>query len=177
MADPFAYADKRNLEPLLPELFGILYDNMQAMDFPQKTKEDAWREWQACVGPALEKEARQLVLMHRDGRLVGFFMYYLRTDTNTLMMEEIQLRRDCQGTGLFRGLYQWLVRELPSDILWVEAFAGKQNERSLAILRKLGLTVVEQDRFYRLKGHYGALLDWLEGTSGHRCPRDEINKP
>lgn len=164
MADRFTYADKRNLEPLLPELFGILYENMQEMDFPGKTREEAWREWQTCVGPALQKEARQLVLMHRDGRLVGFFQYYVRMDTKTLMMEEIQIRRDCQGTGLFRGLYRWLVQELPCDILWVEAFANKKNRKSLALLHVLGLAITEEDRFYRLKGRYGELRRWVEGN-------------
>ncbi len=65
------------------------------------------------------------------------------------------------GTGLFSEFYKWLVRQLPEDILYVEAYAHKNNIKSQGILNYLGLTVSGENNngnsFY-YKGRYADLL-------------------
>ena len=42
-------------------------------------------------------------------------------------MEEIQIKKDFCGSGAFRLFYEWLIPQLPSDILFVEAFVNIEN--------------------------------------------------
>ena len=78
------------------------------------------------------------------------------------MMEEIQIIKAYQGTGLFSAFYKWLMKQLPQDVLYVEAYAHKQNHKSQMILEHLGLVRSGENKngncFY-YKGNYGALRD------------------
>ena len=78
------------------------------------------------------------------------------------MMEEIQIKKEFQGTGLFSKFYQWLVRQLPKDILYVEAYANKKNIKSQNILKYLGLVEAGENKngnsFY-YKGKYADIVD------------------
>ena len=133
----FALADKENLAPLLPQLFSILHGNMSAIAPTGCPYEEDFALWRGWIAPALAEPERQLVLMGRDGALAGYFQYSVRG--GTLLMEEIQIAPEHQGTGLFRALYQWLERALPCQPETVEAYAHKDNLKSQAILERLGL--------------------------------------
>ena len=123
--------------------------------------EEDFEEWRSNIYPAMQKEPRQIVLMYVDRSLAGYFQYYVNAATNSLMMEEIQIKKEFQKSGLFAAFYQWLVKTLPQDILYVEAYANKSNEKSQSILKHLGLAESGENKsgscFY-FKGSYGALL-------------------
>ena len=53
------------------------------------TYEQDFQLWQSSVAPALSKQQRQIVLMHSDDEIVGYFQYYV--NDNVFMMEEIQI--------------------------------------------------------------------------------------
>lgn len=133
----FRSADKENLAPLLPQLFRILHGNMSAIAPTGCTYEEDFALWSGYMVPALAEPERQLVLMHREGALAGYFQYSVQA--GTLLMEEIQIAPAHQGTGLFRGLYHWLEHALPCQPETVEAYAHKDNRKSQAILERLGL--------------------------------------
>ena len=157
----FTYLDKKELDFWLTELFDILYSNMSLIAPTGCTYEEDFAEWKSNVYPAMQKEPRQIILMYVDQSLVGYFQYYVNAVTNALMMEEIQIKKELQKSGLFTAFYQWLVKELPREILYVEAYADKKNERSQGILKHLGLAEAGENKsgscFY-FKGPYGALL-------------------
>jgi len=78
-------------------------------------------------------------------------------------MEEIQIRSDCQGRGIFRGLYGFLISNLPSEIQNVEAYANKKNVKSQGILRHLELRADGENKngnSYHFSGKYNDLLNW-----------------
>jgi RimJ/RimL family protein N-acetyltransferase len=133
----FTLADKGDLPPILLQLFPILRGNMTAIAPTGDSYEEDLRVWREYILPALAEPSRQLVLMRRDGVLAGYFQYSLHG--GTLVMEEIQISPEHQGTGLFRSLYQWLAKTLPPSLTQVEAYAHKSNRKSQAILEHLGL--------------------------------------
>ena len=157
----FILSDKVNLEQLLPDLFRILHSNMSLIAPTGCLYEDDYEMWSSCIIPAMEKEARQIALMYSEGRIVGYFQYYINLETKSLMMEEIQILKEHQGTGIFADFYKWLVRHLSDDIVFVEAYAHKNNIKSQGILKNLGLTCSGENKngnsFY-YKGRYADLL-------------------
>ena len=107
----------------------------------------------------MQKESRQIVLMFAEDELAGYFQYDIRC--KTLMMEEIQIKKEYQGTGLFRLFYSWLMKKLPQDINYVEAYSNKNNYKSQKILEHLGLIPLGENKngnsFY-YRGDYVVLL-------------------
>lgn len=158
----FKFADKLQIEQLLPDLFCILHSNMSLIAPTNNSYEDDFEMWSSYLIPAMKKEQRQIVLMYADDTLAGYFQYYINVDINSLMMEEIQIAKEFQGTGIFSALYKWLVEQLPKDVESVEAYANKKNLKSQSILKHLGLVESGENKngnsFY-FKGAYVNLLN------------------
>ena len=106
----FAFLDKNEKEQWLPQLFDLLYDNMQAIAPTPLTKEEEYAEWYSNVSPALEKAPRQIILCLDNSRLAGYLQYYTRGEL--LMVEELQLQKEYRCTLLFRGLCRYLAAHL-----------------------------------------------------------------
>lgn len=157
----FLYLGKLKTEKCLEDIFDILHSNMSLIAPTGNSYKADFEMWSSEIVPALEKEQRQIVLMYVDNLLVGYFQYYINIETKSLMMEEIQIRKAYQGTGLFSEFYKWLLKQLPMDIIHVEAFANKKNYKSQAILLHLGLLCVGENKngnsFY-YKGDYADLM-------------------
>ena len=133
----FEYADKSQMQTILPLCFDMLYANMNVIAPTGNTYAQDFEEWYANVFPAMQKDPRQIILMYKGETLVGYFQYYVVRQS--FMMEEIQIVKAHQGTGLFRLFYTWLVSLLPKDIVTVEAYSHKYNFKSQGILETLGL--------------------------------------
>ncbi len=137
MTFSFIHADKSRMEDILPKCFKILRANMETITPDGMTYEDAFSEWYSAVFPAMSKPARHMVLILGEETLIGFFMYYVTGET--FMMEEIQIEKTYQQSGVFRLLYEWLLPDLPEELETVAAYSHKHNERSQRILEHLGL--------------------------------------
>lgn len=156
----FRYLQKPPSPDILEEIFTILAANMRIIAPTGLTYEEDKAQWLSCVPPALEKEARQIILIYDRDELIGFFQYYVTADHSVFMMEEIQFKPAYRGSGLFGDLYRYLIPRLPEDIQAVEAYADKRNRKSLGVLAHLGLTVIGENKngiSYRLRGSYAEL--------------------
>ena len=163
----FAYLDKAKFPQMSRGLFDILATNMNAIAPTGNAYEDDLASWCGAVAQGLAKENRQIILMLTDGdQLIGFFQYC--TSGGLLMMEEIQLASSWQGKdNVFRRLYDFFIPQL-SGIQTVEAYANKQNAKSQGILKRLGLTVIGENRTgssYHYRGQFTALLNWLHHSA------------
>ena len=152
MTFTFTFADKENVRDILPGIFKILHDNMSIISPTGSAYEEDFAVWRGYIIPAMQEEHRQMVLMLCDGDLAGYFQYNIRGDS--FMMEEIQIKPEYQGTGLFSELYRWLENELPAGIFSVEAYSNKNNVKSQKILEHLGLRRIGENKsgssyFYR----------------------------
>ena len=156
----FIYADKQNIGEILPYLFDILYSNMSIIAPTGNTYENDLKEWLSNIIPAMQKEPRQIVLMLANSELIGYFQYYICSDL--LMMEEIQIKKGYQGTGVFHLFYSWLIEKLPKSLKQVAAYSNKNNCKSQGVLEHLGLRKSRENRngnsFY-YKGDYAVLLE------------------
>ena len=156
----FRYLQKPPTPDILDEIFDILATNMRVIAPTGMTYEEDKAQWLSCVPPALEKDARQILLIYDRDELIGFFQYYVTADHTTFMMEEIQFKAAYRGSGLFGDLYRFLIPRLPADTVSVEAYADKRNTKSLGVLGHLGLTVIGENKngtSYRLRGGFARL--------------------
>mgnify|MGYP000866731866 CR=1 FL=1 len=155
------FLDKSEFDSLSKDIFGILAANMSEIAPTGNSYEDDYKSWYCALKEGLKKEQRQIILIYSENELVGFFQYYL--DDGNLVMEEIQIRSDWQGKGIFRALYGFLISNLPSGIRNVEAYANKKNIRSQRILKRLGLNIDGENKngnSYHFSGKYDDLLRW-----------------
>ena len=150
----FEFLDKSKAPQTLPTLFDILRANE-----PRGEYEAQKRDYLARVLPALEKDARRIVLLRDGGGLAGFFQYYV--NSGRFMMEEIQFRPEYVGSGLFRALFSHMTCVIPEGTPNVEAYARPENARSQGILRHMGLKPTSEGgpEFIHFRGSYAELRD------------------
>lgn len=150
---------KADAESVLPELFEILHSNMSRIAPTGNSYEEDFSMWISCIRPALQKEPRQILLLLDGEKIAGYFQYYV--NDGVFMMEEIQFREAYRGTGIFSELYRCLVKTIPGDTRYVEAYANKKNEKSIAVLTHLGLEIVGENKngsSYHFRGRYESLV-------------------
>ncbi len=158
----FEYLNKSDFSSVSNDIFNILADNMTIIAPTGNTREEDFNLWFDSVGNGLKRAERQIVLIKDNDNIIGFFQYY--TNENTFMMEEIQLKPEYQGKGVFRALYGFVILHIREDIDFVEAYANISNSKSICILGKLGLTNIglnQNGRSYHFKGNYSDLLEWF----------------
>ena len=131
-------------ENILSVLFKILHSNMSVIAPTGNDYEKDYRIWIEAVSHGLKQDARQIILIYDDAEIIGYFQYHV--NLSTFMMEEIQFKKEYQGTGIFRLLYSYLFEMIPQETLYVEAYAHKQNSKSQNILKHLGLQIVGESR-------------------------------
>ena len=149
--------DKSLKDSTLPLLFDILYSNMHEISPMGNTYEEELADWISRVSPALEKAPRRILIIYDGDEIVGFFQYFV--NNGLFMMEEIQLRDAYKGSGVFRELYTYLTGIIPENTELTEAYADKNNHKSIEILSYLSLEIVEEDEsFYHFRGRYENIL-------------------
>lgn len=136
----FEILSKDKPDKVLPSLFRILHSNMSVIAPTGNDFEKDYRIWIDAVSHGLKQDARKIILIYDDAEIIGYFQYYV--NSSTFMMEEIQFKKEYQGTGIFRLLYSYLFEIIPQETLYVEAYAHKQNSKSQNILKHLGLRIV-----------------------------------
>ncbi len=158
----FEYLNKNDFSVYAPELFFILHTNMSPIAPTGNTYDEDYLCWSDAYGEAFESnENRKIVLIKEtENKIVGFFAYSVSEDV--FRMEEIQISPELQSKyGIFKKLYLFVFKNLPTNIKYVEAFANKKNEKSVAILKHLGLEAVGTNKSgscYRFRGSYSDLL-------------------
>lgn len=160
----FAFLNKNEFYEFSHELFDILADNMSVICPTGNDRDDDFKMWYQAVSEGLKKDKRHIILIFDETvpNPVGFFQYY--TTEDTLMMEEVQFRSEYQSRyNIFRQLYGYVLQNVESDIRYVEAYANSCNYKSIGILGKLGLKIVNELRdgnLYHFRGDFSSLVDW-----------------
>lgn len=161
----FEYMNKKDFAFLSRQIFDILADNMSQIAPTGNSREEDFECWFSAVGDGLCCDARQIILIKNGTEIIGFFQYY--TTEDTLMMEEIQLASQWHGkANIFRNLYGFLLKNIPCNLKYVKAYANKQNAKSISILKRLGLQIVEENKngnSYFFAGDFADLLNWHKG--------------
>lgn len=161
-ANKFLFLDKKKLDEVIIELFEILYDNMCVIAPTGNSFDEDLVLWKSCIISEMQKEERQIVLMYANDVLAGYFRYSICFESASLLMEDIQIKGAFQKTGLFADLYRWLMKQLPKNLLNVEAYANKENLNSQSVLKHLGLVEIGENKngkSLHYKGQYFTLLE------------------
>lgn len=159
----FEYLNKQDFSVVSTKLFDILADNMTKIAPTGNSRKEDYKCWYEAVSFGLQKEERQVILIKDSENIIGFFQYCINTDT--LMMEEIQIKPEFQGKGLVRRLYDFVNRNIRKDFEFVEAYANVSNIRSMGMLGKFGLSNIglnKNGHSYRFKGTRETLEKWYE---------------
>lgn len=157
----FKYINKSQIEVLAPDLFEILYSNMSLVAPTNNSYSEDFEVWRSYLISAVKERERQIVLMYAKDELAGYFQYTVNAVSSTLIMEEIEIKKKHQGTGVFSELYRWLVKQLPENIKSVEAYVNKSILKSQAVLEHLGLNATGENKngnSFHYEGHYADLL-------------------
>lgn len=142
----FKHLAKHEFENTLPQIFAILYANMSAIAPTGNSYESDFQMWVSHILPALKEEYRETILFLHNGEIVGFFRYSLNSDVQLLLLEDIQIKPEFQGKGLFSSCLKWLVNQLPKSIFGVAAYVDKRNIRSCAIMEHFGLKCIGENK-------------------------------
>lgn len=134
-------------------LFDLFYENMHHIAPGQLPYEQEKQQWLDAVSPALEKDPRKILLCSVDDALAGYVQYY--TNGNLLMIEEIQVQKVYQRTTVFYRICRYLMDALSDTVEYIEAYADRRNANSQAIMKKLGMESINEDKtspFVHLRG-------------------------
>lgn len=128
------------------------------------SREEDFKLWYQAIGGAIKDENRYIVLIYEHGtdNIIGFFQYSI--DTDSFMMEELQICSEFQGKdNIFRDLFGFVLKNISPELLYVEAYANKANHKSIGILGKLGLKVIGENKngkSFHFKGDFADLMSW-----------------
>lgn len=142
----FKYLDKCELENILPQMFAILYANMSAIAPTGNSYDADFQLWSSHILPALNAKNRKTILFYINSQLVGYFRYCLNGNTQALLLEDVQIKSEFQGIGIFSSCLKWLANQLPKDVRNVEAYVDKRNDRSRSIMEHFGLQCIGENK-------------------------------
>lgn len=154
----FVLLSKETAQRLLPELFLLLYENRKNITPGNMFLEEERSQFLENVLPALEKPQRKLVQIVRNGKTVGFCMYYV--NQGTLMIEELQLKKAYHNHGIPYFLGRFLLEKYDAELKQVQAYAEENNLVSRNLMKRLGFTERrEREGLF----HYACAYEELRG--------------
>ena len=165
----FRYLKQDEFEQYAEGMFSVLYDNMSQIAPTGFTREEDFACWFEANKEGLENTNRHIIICveKETHEIVGYFQYTVQNDV--FLMEEIQIRKSHQGKyNIFERIYGLVIDNMNKDVAFVEAYANKENGKSIGILGKLGLSIVGENKrgtSYHFRGTYIDLLSWHEKTS------------
>ena len=145
-------------------LFSVLYDNMSQIAPTGNDREDDYSCWLDANKETLKNENERMVIgvQKETHEIVGYFQYTVQN--NIFFMGEIQIKKSFQGKyNIFERIYGFVLDNIRENVDVVEAYARKENTKSIGILGKLGLSIVGENKrgtSYHFRGTYTDLLNW-----------------
>ena len=140
----FRFLDSKQAETILPQMFDILFTNMNNIAPTGNSYDEDKAMWLSFMFSSVNKGPQQILLMYSDEELVGYFQYSI--DGNTLFAEEIEIRPDYQRTFLFTLFFRYLMSIMPKNIEYIKANIHKDNLNSQTIAGKLGMQIVGENK-------------------------------
>ncbi len=153
----FDILSKAGFDDVSAALFHILHGNMSEIAPTGESYESDKQMWVSSIKDALENPKRNIIIIKNEAEIIGFFMFSINKDL--LKMEEIQFKKEHQGTGLFNSLFRYVFKLIPDDVKHVEAFANKLNIRSQSILTHLKLQPAGENKNGRCFRYCGLYRD------------------
>ncbi len=139
----FQFFNKTQEEVILPQMFDILFTNMNKIAPTGNSYAKDKQEWVAYMASAAENNT-QIILMYVDEILSGYFQYSIKNDT--MLIEEIEIIPKFQRTLLFYSFFKYMSSIIPKSVIYIEAYVNKRNGNSMVIAKKLGMQIMGENR-------------------------------
>jgi RimJ/RimL family protein N-acetyltransferase len=155
---------REEIPPLLPAMFTIISQNMREIAPTGNTLEEDRAAWTQAMLEELRNPGKRWIFAFCGKELAGYTLYRIAGDT--LHMDEIQVAKGFQGDGrAFPALMGKLLEDArAAGVERLRSYANRQNLKSQATLRKLGLQVIgETPRGFRYQGRAGDAQAWFQG--------------
>ena len=165
----FRFLRQDEFKQYADSLFSILYDNMSQVAPTGNEREEDFLFWFDTNKEILKNENRHIIIsvQKETNEIVGYFQYTVQN--RVFLMEEIQIKKSHQGKyNIFERIYELLFASMREEVDVVETYANKNNTKSIAILHKLGLSIVGENKrgtSYHFRGAYADLLNWYKGIN------------
>ena len=140
----FRQLKKEDISVFADEIFSILANNMRAIAPTGNSYDEDYKTWLESAVPVWRDGKNSVILIFCGETLCGYFQYSVKD--STFRMEDIQFKPEYHGSGLFAGLYHYLMGIIPAQTKYVEAYASKENIKSQEILKHLGLTAAGENK-------------------------------
>ena len=140
----FCFLDAKQAEAVLPQMFDILFTNMNKIAPTGNSYDEDKATWLSFMYPSVNKGPQQIILMYADEALAGYFQYSI--DGNTLFAEDIEISPDYHRTFLFTLFFRYLMSIMPKNIEYIKANIHKTNLNSQTIAGKLGMQIVGENK-------------------------------
>lgn len=122
-------------------LFEILANNMTKIAPTQNSREEDFKIWFASLQKRLLNEECFIIAFLNSEKIIGYLQYSISQDT--LTVEEVEISPKFFIKYNILGNAIKLLSEISSEnIVYVEAYANKNNKISMKILQKSGFKIV-----------------------------------
>lgn len=156
----FSFFDKNESEKILPEMYDILFTNMNNIAPTGNSYETDKKIWLSFMLPSIEKGNKHIILMYVDKTLAGYFQYNINGDV--MMVEDIQIKPEFHRTMLFCGFFKYFINIVPRNVVCIEANIHKNNMNSQTIAKKLGMQIVGENK-NKISWHLKGTMDKFKG--------------
>jgi hypothetical protein len=161
--------NKDDIKKHLPAMFKLISTNMSAIAPTGNSLDEDCCIWQKAMYDELKKPNKKWLLAFNKGMLCGYMLYRIDTNLKIAYMDEIQLDARYQGDGVtFAKLFGcFLFSKEIECIETLYSYANKNNIKSQAILKCLGLSTIENfNNGFRFIGKKVDATSWFEKKYG-----------
>lgn len=125
----------------LDNMFNIISTNMNKIFKTGNTEEEDYQTWKKSMISHLNDKKRRWIGAFYDNNLIGYLLY--RVD-DVIYLDEIQIVEEYQQDKCtFRKLMKFLLQENLSDDYIVRTYVNKKNDKSNAIVKRMGFKLFE----------------------------------
>lgn len=147
----FAYMDKSKAKQILPLLYNIMLENMSTV-IPKVMPQN---DFISAVTVGLRAENRKVLIFKKSDKTIGFLQYFISKDGTVLRIEELQIKREYQMSGVFVSLIRYMLKEIPEKLKYIEAFAHVENTKSIQLQHMIGLSEIHcENGIVHMRGEY-----------------------
>ena len=157
------YLSKTEIINLLNDMYEIISNNMKDIIDTGNSDDENYMNWKNSMYEELTKSNKKWVGAFENKKLIGYFLYKINSDF--LNIDEIQIVKEHQGDGYtFKNLLKTILNEkIAKTEFKITTYVNKSNEKSNAIVKKLGFTILEvKERGIKYVISYNKLLEKLK---------------
>ena len=133
--------NSQNLNEYAEFLFDILADNMTKIAPTQNSRDEDFKIWFTNLQQRLLENKSCVIAFLYHENIVGYLQYSV--SKNTLIIEEVEIStKFLVKYNILGSAIKLLFEIAPENIVYIEAYANKNNKVSTQLLKKAGFEII-----------------------------------